>query len=401
MNETHPNQASADIAIFGGGIAGLWLLNRLRAEGYSAVLLESDALGGVQTIASQGIIHGGTKYSLSGNLTESARSIGEMPRIWRSCLDGSGELDLRDVRVLSDYQYLWSTGSIGSRMAGFFASKAMRSRMAALPEKELPTSFRSPNFKGRLYRLNEPVLDIYSVVRELSARQIEYCYRVSPGATTFSTEAPGDICIKTDTETLHLRVKKIILTAGAGNAALLNKLGRSQPEMQLRPLHMVILKGQLPAIYGHCLEASTNPRITITSYPSPDGNNIWYVGGQLAEKGTRLDPQTQITAAKRELNAVLPWVDTSRAQWATLHVSRAEPKTPSGQRPESCFVSNDQTIITAWPTKLAFAPRLAAEVITLLQADKLGKTGPSINALRRLPTPPIAQTPWERSIQWN
>ena len=33
-----------DIAIFGGGIAGLWLLNLLISRGYSAVLLEKKAL---------------------------------------------------------------------------------------------------------------------------------------------------------------------------------------------------------------------------------------------------------------------------------------------------------------------------------------------------------------------
>ena len=51
---------STDIVVFGGGIAGLWLLNRLRDEGYDAILLEADGLGAAQTLASQGIIHGGT-----------------------------------------------------------------------------------------------------------------------------------------------------------------------------------------------------------------------------------------------------------------------------------------------------------------------------------------------------
>jgi len=46
---------STDIVIFGGGVAGLWLLNRLRREGYDVLLLESRTLGGGQTIASQGI----------------------------------------------------------------------------------------------------------------------------------------------------------------------------------------------------------------------------------------------------------------------------------------------------------------------------------------------------------
>ena len=52
-----------DIAIIGGGVAGLWALNLLRQRGYSTVLFEQDALGSDQTIGSQGIIHGGIKYA--------------------------------------------------------------------------------------------------------------------------------------------------------------------------------------------------------------------------------------------------------------------------------------------------------------------------------------------------
>ena len=59
----------ADVVIVGGGIAGLWILSALRAEGYQTILLEKDALGAGQTLASQGIIHGGTKYALTGKLT--------------------------------------------------------------------------------------------------------------------------------------------------------------------------------------------------------------------------------------------------------------------------------------------------------------------------------------------
>ena len=31
-----------DLVIFGGGIAGLWLLNRVRDAGYQAILIEKD-----------------------------------------------------------------------------------------------------------------------------------------------------------------------------------------------------------------------------------------------------------------------------------------------------------------------------------------------------------------------
>src|SRR3990167_10670739 len=84
---------AADIVIFGGGIAGLWLLNRLRQAGFSVILLESGYLGGGQTHKAQGILHGGMKYALQGAFTRDAQAIADMPEIWKQCLQGKGEID--------------------------------------------------------------------------------------------------------------------------------------------------------------------------------------------------------------------------------------------------------------------------------------------------------------------
>src|SRR5437868_5663517 len=93
--------ATADIVIFGGGIAGLWLLNRLRESGLSAILFESGSLGGGQTHKSQGIIHGGMKYALQGIFTSEASGMTDIPSLWRQCLQGQGEIDLSSVPILS------------------------------------------------------------------------------------------------------------------------------------------------------------------------------------------------------------------------------------------------------------------------------------------------------------
>ena len=66
---------STDVLIVGGGIAGLWLNARLRRAGYATLLVEADRLGGGQSVKSQGIIHGGTKYALHGALTGSSEAI--------------------------------------------------------------------------------------------------------------------------------------------------------------------------------------------------------------------------------------------------------------------------------------------------------------------------------------
>jgi glycerol-3-phosphate dehydrogenase len=391
-----------DIAIFGGGIAGLWLLARLRNAGYSALLFETGTLGGVQTIASQGIIHGGTKYALTGKLSDSAKAIGDMPRIWRQCLAGDGELNLSSVRLLSGHQYLWSTENIVSRVAGFFASKAMRSRMTPVPGSDRPPIFQADAFNGGLYRLEEPVLDSSSLVSTLVEQYGEHCYRIRGESIKFAAGAAGAPSSLIIDGEIELRVQQIILAAGAGNEGLLAQLGRSGPEMQRRPLHMVMARGSLPELYTHCLGSGTTPRITVTSYPAPErGETVWYMGGQLAESGVQRGEPEQIAAAQQELRQLLPWVDFSAVRWAALRVDRAEHKSPGGRRPDSCYVQSEGGVITVWPTKLAFAPRLAQEVLSLIGKEVVNPLENGTVALDGLERPALARYPWEEDVCWS
>ena len=139
---------NVDVLIIGGGIAGLWTHARLQQSGYKSVLLEADALGAGQTRFAQGIIHGGTKYALTGKLTASSEAVADMPSRWRACYEGKGEIDLTQAEILSDAHYLWSTTSLTSRISGFFASKVMRSRSSELDKKSLPKNFNTKILKA-------------------------------------------------------------------------------------------------------------------------------------------------------------------------------------------------------------------------------------------------------------
>lgn len=391
-------ELSVDIAIFGGGIAGLWTLARLRQAGYQAVLFEQGEIGGVQTLASQGIIHGGSKYALAGKFTDASQAIAGMPGIWRDCLSGSGELDLSGVRILSPHQYLWSSGGISSGLAGFFAGKLMRSRVHSVAAAELPAPFDHAEFAGSLYQLQEPVLDVVSLIQVLYTRLLNYCWQLPSAKLLVDAGQPRVFTIEN-----HLRVSSqaILLAAGAGNQQLLRSWGRQQPLMQQRPLQMLMLKGELPEVYAHCLGASANPRITITSYPLADGNVLWYLGGQVAEQGVQRDAQAQIAAGKAELRELLPWLDTSSMQWSAYRVNRAEPAMASGKRPDDCYLQHEDGLFTAWPTKLAFAPRLAGKLLDALQQQGIEAAAPGDQAaLQHLSTPALAKPPWEQAA-WN
>lgn len=384
-----------DLVLFGGGIAGLWTLARLRKAGYRAVLFESRSLGGIQSIASQGIIHGGTKYALTGKLTGSAKSIGEMPAIWRACLAGGGELDLSDVRVLTGHQLLWSTGSLVSGMAGFFAGKVMQSRMQTLAPGEYPPPFDTAGFNGSLYRLQEPVLDTASLAESLVRLVGRHCYALPQLPQIGRSQGRWQVQLPNGQV---LEAGQLVLTAGSGNADLLKLLGRQRPRMQTRPLHMLMLRGELPPLFAHCLGASANPRLTITSNRLHDGQFVWYLGGQVAEEGVTRDHRQQLAAGRQELAELLPWVDLAGAQWASLPIARAEVRVAGGRRPDDSFVQQDDGVITCWPTKLAFAPRLATQVLARLPPP--GADGTQGMAIE-LPRPPISQQPWNEDIAWS
>ena len=109
----------SDIIIIGGGIAGLWIHHRLNDLGYHAILIEKHSIGNGQTLSSQGIIHGGAKYTLNGMLTGAASAIADMPQRWLDCLAGLGEIDLSQTKLLTQHQLMWSTQSVSSKLTSF------------------------------------------------------------------------------------------------------------------------------------------------------------------------------------------------------------------------------------------------------------------------------------------
>ncbi|MBU0562749.1 MAG: FAD-dependent oxidoreductase, partial [Gammaproteobacteria bacterium] len=275
-----PESLSTDVLIVGGGVAGLWLNARLRRQGFATLLVDKGTLGGGQSVKSQGIIHGGTKYALSGALTGASEAIADMPRRWREALAGRGELDLSGVRLLSDAHYLWSPGTLAGNLTSFFASKAVRSRVGQVKGDELPPALQHPKFKGKVYRLSELVLDVPSLIArlaELAGDSLLAGQQVEP-------LLDGDELVGLRVDGREIRAQRIVFSAGGGTAELLTSLGLQQPAMQRRPLHMVIIKAPtLKPLYAHCLGGGTKPRITVTSHPAADGEWVWYLGGDLAE----------------------------------------------------------------------------------------------------------------------
>ncbi|HEX7034213.1 MAG TPA: FAD-dependent oxidoreductase [Pseudomonadales bacterium] len=381
--------AEVDVAIVGGGIAGLWLANLLGRRGYGCVLLEADALGAAQTLASQGLIHGGLKYALAGSLTGASEAIAGMPARWRACLDGRGEVDLSAVRPLADRYCLFAAESTLGRLTAFFASRALRGRIERLEPRDYPPALKDPGFRGVVYALDDFVLDARQLVTALArgAAGRLYRHRLEPGAAAHAADG-----VLLDLGGERLLARRLVLAAGAGNEPLLAGLDLDVP-MQRRPLQQVLVRHRYPhPLFGHCLTGirRPEPRLTITSHRTGE-DWLWYLGGQLATDGAALAPEALVRHARAELDACLPWIDWRDAAISTFTVDRAEPAQRGGRRPDQAFVEARGNCLVCWPTKLSLVPDLGDRVLALLPPPSAAEPPPLA-----LPAPEVGPLPWER-----
>jgi glycine/D-amino acid oxidase-like deaminating enzyme len=384
-----------DVLIFGGGIAGLWCLDRIRRAGYVAMLLESAAMGCGQTIQAQGIIHGGGKYALRGVRDFAAvQSTKEMPERWRRSLAGELEPDLTQARVLSDRCYLWlPRGSAIAWMQSWgFVSLMSKAGLLSTPPERVPTCGWPGALRGSafaVYSLAEPVIATGSLLQAMAKRHEKFIFLYDGSVLRFAGEE-----VKVSDLTLEPRF--IVLAAGAGNAELLQRAGIERALMQRRSLGMILLRGDLPPLFGHCIIGGKT-QLTITT-PTP---GTWQVGGEVAE---RLAHEKNAAMARRtgmsEIRKCLPGLDFSGIKIATYRAVRAEAITTDLRRPSGVHVSRAAPrLLVAWPTKLALAPVLADEVLALLTTDLKQPGGYDDPVLPQRVTPAVARYPWEKA-EW-
>lgn len=381
-----------NILIFGGGIAGLWTLNILRKHGIHALLVETDALGAGQTLKSQGIIHGGLKYALNGVMTKSAEAMAELPNRWKACLQGEGELNLRNVTLNAPCQYLWSNQRLAGAIKNFFASKLLQSRCRKLTPAHYPAIFQSQDFNGSVYQLDEMVLNVKSLIETLSLINKNAIIKIPKDNYQLHYDKKGNFG-KLVLPNHEITAQMMIAMAGKGNQQLGAQL-KHPPAMQCRPLRMGFIKfsHQLP-LYAHCMGKNTLPRLTITTHLANDGSTVWYIGGHPAETGVHQDHHTFIAHLQKELQKLFPWINFGSAQWSSFLVDRAEGQQPNGHKPDGPVIQTINNALYVWPTKLAFAPLVADTVLSIVKEKSLS---PILEeSTITLPHPAIGHYPWD------
>lgn len=389
-----PNNLQAQIVIVGAGVAGLWTLNRLVSLGYNAILIDTRGIGGWQTLHSQGIIHGGAKYALAGALTDAATHISHMTEIWAQCVAGTGEIDLRQVNLLSHHHYLWTRNKFTAGLKSFITSKLLASASAVLKPADYPEVFKHPEFFGSLCACEEIVFDVESLVKTLAAPHRERILLADQGLKFFWEDEKLNYL---ELGNIKIQADQFILTAGEENQKWLENCPVNFIQMQRRPLHMVYLKApELPKIYAHCVDSGSKPRVTITTHFAKDGRKVWYLGGELAEQGVKRSAVEQIEFAKLELKTLLPWVNLEQAEWFSFLIHRAEGAIPGQTRPDKPVIKTFGNVQVVWPTKLTFAPLAAREVIKNLENIKWIKASISNLDFLDIKKAPLLEALWNQ-----
>lgn len=386
--EKSPKGRNIDVVIFGAGIAGLWTFHALKKRGYDVLLLERDEIGCGQTLASQGIIHSGLKFSLAGKVSSLAKTISAMPDRWREALDGKGNVDLSQAQVNAQSQHLMIPPGFFGGLTKIVTQKALGESVRSVPQKEWSADVQSTGFKGSVIFMNEPVLDVPSVLRALATPYIDCIKKIGHE----EADAPFDFLKKQ-----NITAKQIIFTSAKSNHNIAQYADEANGlETQHRPLLQGMLRGAPFDLFAHLVGKTDKPVASITTHKTENGERVWYLGGGVAERAKDTNPDDVYRDALAAFKSYLPQIDFSDTVWATLPIDRVEGKSNTdGWMPDTPTIHHGKNALYCWPTKLTFAPLL----YDMIQVD-LDKKGisPSCTSsdFSDLPQAAFAKPPWDK-----
>ncbi len=392
-----------DAVIFGGGAAGLWLLDRLSRDGHHVVLLEARPLGTGQTIGSQAILRIGRSSTSGGLANRVLIAPRELPLLWRDALLGRVTPNLTRTRLRADCCYQWHIEPAGLRVASPDNPVHLRIDAETLPPEERPAALA--DVAGPVVRLPEQVLCPASFIADLAAQYHDRLLRIdAERGLRFQLNSPGEVdtiqlTSPSDDQRLELRPRQVIFAADADNVRLRRAVGLSEPVQSQRPLHGVLARGNLPLLNGHCVEAG-RAIMTVISDIDFNGRTVWQIGGRFAEDGLKRVARQQAERAREELTRILPGLDLTQVEWSTYELDRTECDADTGPRRDAVSVFCAGNVTTAGPAQFILAP-LVAEEITRRASSPYITTPFDPTPLANWPRPSIAPLPWnEEGRAW-
>ncbi len=383
---------STDIVIFGAGIAGLWAFHRLKLMGYDVVLFEVSSIGGGQTIASQGIIHSGLKFSIAGKINNLAKSISAMPEHWRAALNGSGEIDLSATTINATSQQMLIPKGFMGNLTNIITRKALGDSVQKLPREQWSNELKNSGFNGSIVNMGELVLDVPSLIRALADPYKDSIRKIT------REQAAEPFKFLSDN---NITAKRIIFTSAGSNEKIATNNNHDKGlKTQKRPLMQGIIKNAPFPLYAHLIGKTDKPVASITTHKMSDGTLVWYLGGGVAERSTNSNPEEVYSAAKKAFKSYLPNIDLSNVEWSVLPINRVEGKSNTDSwMPDTPTIHHADNVLYCWATKLTFAPMLSDMILKDLEKADITPSN-KISDFSFLPEVEYAKTPWDKA-KWT
>lgn len=376
------NIIKSDITIIGGGVAGLWTANVLKQMGFNCILIEKHSLGNYQTINSQGIIHGGVKYSLVGKISNATSNISKMTEAWDLSFSNKisnkpNLVDLSLTKINSTCHDLCFPNSNFFKLSSFVTSKILSSKCKIISknDQDYQNSLNQLGYNGIVYRITEKVVDTKSLINNLSKNIENNIIQLDNYEINYQDNQINNINFESKNQNYNIKSQLYIFTSGQNNQHIIN-FSEHLPKQQLRPLQMIFAKPDINInLFAHFIgkdNKNNKPFATITTHKNINNENILYFGGQVAESEYIDTPKDiHINNLKKQIKTIFPKVNINNWQWDTIKINRAEASQEYNKMPDTSFAIKQNNIILGWPTKLTFAPDFADRILNIIKESNI------------------------------
>ena len=325
-----------DVVIFGSGIMGLvtaWIFQR---RGYRVLVLEKEGaeIGGVQTLASQGILHSGFKYLCRRG---DERMYREAISWWYTILTSISEdviLSKKIAVVGNDFC---------SKCKVWLASKMFRGNTTIFYNKG--TCVTSDN-----------IVAVDKLVKNLSKSLDIMAY--DPDSLI---KMGNRIRILVEGAYVEVMADWFVCAAGEGNKDLFGLIARHTILQNKRTFKMFTIKesSYLPTMFAHYVtkHSGLKPMYTITSIAGDIRK--WDVGGKIAEGDTSIPRFIKTIKSLRGINFNIKAEDISYKYVDVAEVDGTNP-----------YVFTKGNCIVAYPGKLVLAPYTAMKIMGEIEKEK-------------------------------